>query len=231
MIRFSLVLFCVIVCLLSYIFILQNKHEKHHVTLTKSHVSDEFNSVSPANPSRGSLSSGESLLKPSESIKKTGASDSRLTKQDSNEIFTSTASVTQNFSQTKSNITVNASTGSLAYPFPTSTQISQPTGAVGGGTLEIQIPVPEGAKVPVVFFDAGDKPVAQQKALDRIAREFEKNVAEIPVGLTKQEVWEAARATADERFIKLYGYQAYSQYHIQAAKEALKEKRANSKGP
>jgi len=104
---------------------------------------------------------------------------------------------------------------------------------VGGAPREISIPVPEGAKVPAVFFDVEEKPLAQQKALDRIAKEFEKNVSEIPPGLTKEEVWDAAREIADERYLTLFGYQAYNQYHIQSAKEALKEKRAraNAAGP
>lgn len=99
-------------------------------------------------------------------------------------------------------------------------------GSAGGMAREISIPVPEGAKVPAVFFDGEEKPVAQQKALDRIAEEFEQNVTEVPAGVTKEEVWEAARAIADERYITLFGYQAFNHYHIQAAKEALKEKKA-----
>lgn len=99
----------------------------------------------------------------------------------------------------------------------------------GGAPREISIPVPEGAKVPAVFFDADEKPIVQQKALDRIAQEFEKNVSEIPQGLTKEDVWEAARSIADDRYLTLFGYQAFNQYHIQSAKEALKEKRARSK--
>jgi hypothetical protein len=96
---------------------------------------------------------------------------------------------------------------------------------------EITIPVPEGAKVPALFQDDTPKPPQQMKAVDRIASEFEQNVSEIPAGMTKEEVWEAARLIADERYMTLFGYQAYNQYHIKAAKEALKEKRANSKGP
>lgn len=96
---------------------------------------------------------------------------------------------------------------------------------------EITIPVPEGAKVPALFHDDVPKPAPQMKALDKIATEFEKNVSEIPPGMTKEEVWEAARKFADESYLILFGYQAFNQYHIQAAKEALKEKRANSNGP
>jgi hypothetical protein len=77
-----------------------------------------------------------------------------------------------------------------------------------------------------VFYDDTEKPLPQQKALDRIAEEFEKNVSEVPPGLTQQEVWETARSIADERYITLFGYQAFNQYHLKAAKEALKEKRA-----
>ena len=101
-------------------------------------------------------------------------------------------------------------------------------GGGGGGGLarEISIPVPEGAKVPAVFFDGEEKPVAQQKALDRIAEEFEQYVTEVPPGMKKEEVWESARGLADQRYITLFGYQAFNQYHLQAAKEALKEKKA-----
>ena len=105
----------------------------------------------------------------------------------------------------------------------------------GGGGVgpirEITIPVPEGAKVPALFQDDTLKPTQQMKALDRIASEFEQNVTEIPAGMTQEEVWEAARLIADERYMTLFGYQAYNQYHIKAAKEALKEKRANPKAP
>jgi hypothetical protein len=90
---------------------------------------------------------------------------------------------------------------------------------------EITIPVPEGAKVPALFHDDVPKPAPQMKALDKIATEFEKNVSEIPPGMTKEEVWEAARRFADESYLILFGYQAFNQYHIQAAKEALREKR------
>ncbi len=99
-------------------------------------------------------------------------------------------------------------------------------GGGGGMAREISIPVPEGAKVPAVFFDGEEKPVAQQKALDRIAEEFEQYVTEVPAGMKKEEVWEAARGIADQRYITLFGYQAFNQYHLQAAKEALKEKKA-----
>lgn len=92
---------------------------------------------------------------------------------------------------------------------------------------EIKIDVPEGAKVPVLFQDNESKPPQQMRVLDQIAAEFEQNVSEIPPQMTKEEVWEAARLIADERYLILYGYQAFNEYHLQAAKEALKEKKAN----
>jgi hypothetical protein len=93
---------------------------------------------------------------------------------------------------------------------------------------EITIPVPEGAMVPALFHDDVAKPAPQMKALDKIATEFEKNVSEIPPEMTREEVWEAAKRFADESYITLFGFEAYNQLHIQAAKEALKEKRARS---
>lgn len=103
------------------------------------------------------------------------------------------------------------------------------TGGFSAASMaEIVQDVPEGAKVPALFYDNESKPIPQQKALDRIAIEFQQNVSEIPPGMTQEEVWEAARAIADERYITLFGYQAFNQYHLQAAKEALKEKRARA---
>jgi len=98
----------------------------------------------------------------------------------------------------------------------------------GEAIREITIPVPQGAKVPALFFDDTPKPQAQLQALDSIASEFEKNVSEVPIGMTKEEVWDAAREFADESYIMLFGYEAFNQYHIQSAREALKEKRARS---
>lgn len=79
--------------------------------------------------------------------------------------------------------------------------------------------------VPAVFQDDTPKPPAQRKALDRIATEFEQNVSEIPPGMTQSEVWGLAREIADERYLTLFGYEAYNQYHLRGAREALREKR------
>lgn len=144
---------------------------------------------------------------------------------------------TQNTTSTFPTTTASAGTisstrvsGSAAGLFDSG---SGPSGGGGGSgpIRELTIPVPVGAKVPALFQDDTPKPPQQMKALDRIASEFEQNVSEIPEGMTQEEVWDVARLIADERYMTLFGYQAYNQYHIKAAKEALKEKRANSKGP
>lgn len=95
----------------------------------------------------------------------------------------------------------------------------------GAAIREITISVPQGAKVPALFFDDTPRPQTQLQALDSIASEFEKNVSEVPIGMTKEEVWDAAREFADESYIMLFGYEAFNQYHIQAAREALREKK------
>lgn len=95
-------------------------------------------------------------------------------------------------------------------------------------TRNLTIPVPTGAKVPVVFYDNQTRPLPQQQALDRIAAEFSDTISNPPAGYTQQEVWEAARKIADERYAVLYGFDAFNQMSMHAAKEALKEKKAAS---
>jgi hypothetical protein len=91
---------------------------------------------------------------------------------------------------------------------------------------DLNIPVPTGAKVPVVFYDNQARPIPQQQALDRIAGEFNEIISNPPTGYTQAEVWEAARKLADERYTVLYGFEAFNQMSMQAAREALREKKA-----
>lgn len=93
---------------------------------------------------------------------------------------------------------------------------------------DLEIAVPTGARVPVVFYDQQPRPAAQQAFLDRIAAEFSEVVSSPPAGYSQQEVWEAARKIADERYTVLYGFDAFNQISMQAAKEALKDKKAAS---
>jgi hypothetical protein len=91
---------------------------------------------------------------------------------------------------------------------------------------ELVIPVPPGAKVPALFLDEAQRPLPQQKMLDRMAAEFNETVSNPPPGVSVEEVWEQARLSADEKYRILFGYAAYNAYHLQAAKEAVREKRA-----
>jgi len=91
---------------------------------------------------------------------------------------------------------------------------------------ELVIPVPPGAKVPALFLDEAQRPLPQQKMLDRMAAEFNEAVSNPPPGVSVEEVWEQARLSADEKYRILFGYLAYNAHHLQAAKEAVREKRA-----
>lgn len=118
---------------------------------------------------------------------------------------------------------------------PSSQLIGLPTSVAGSApgadsaasrAPEIVIEVPAGQKVPAVFYEAEPKPVPQQKMLDRIATEFNETVANPPPGVPEQQLWEDARRRADEQYLKLYGHAAYNARHLQAAREAAREKRA-----
>jgi hypothetical protein len=98
-------------------------------------------------------------------------------------------------------------------------QVSGPEGS------ELIIPVPPGAKVPALFLDETPRPVPQQKLLDGMAAEFNEAVSNPPPGVSVEDVWEKARLNADEKYLKFFGYAAYNAYHLQAAKEAAREKK------
>lgn len=100
------------------------------------------------------------------------------------------------------------------------------TESASSGVPEIVIEVPAGEKVPAVFYETEPKPAPQQKMLDRIAAEFNETVANPPPDLPVAEVWEHARRRADEQYLLLYGHAAYNARHLQAAREAVRERRA-----
>jgi hypothetical protein len=99
-------------------------------------------------------------------------------------------------------------------------------GGAASGVPEMVIEVPAGEKVPAVFYEVEPKPAPQQKMLDRIAAQFNETVANPPPGVPDQQVWEDARRRADEQYLQLYGHAAYNARHLQAAREAVREKRA-----
>lgn len=110
------------------------------------------------------------------------------------------------------------------------TELSAKSEGVGsadgaGQGSELVIPVPPGEKVPAIFLDENPRPVPQQKMLDRVAEEFNEAVSNPPPGVSVEEAWEQARLNADEKYLKLFGYAAYNAYHLQAAKEAAREKK------
>jgi hypothetical protein len=94
------------------------------------------------------------------------------------------------------------------------------------GVPDILIEVPAGERIPAVFYETDVKPAPQQKMLDRIAAEFNETVSNPPPGVPEIEIWEQARRRADEQYLLLYGHAAYTARHLEAAREAVREKRA-----
>jgi hypothetical protein len=85
--------------------------------------------------------------------------------------------------------------------------------------------VPAGARAPIVFYDNLSRPAPQKVALDRIATEFQEAVsASPPPGMTQEAYWDEVRKWADLRYQALYGFDAYNQLTMHAAREALAEK-------
>lgn len=101
---------------------------------------------------------------------------------------------------------------------------SEDGGRAGGA--ELVIPVPPGEKIPALFLDQTPRPIPQQKMLDRMAAEFHEAVSDPAPGMSELGVWEQARLDADEKYLILFGYEAYNLYHLQAAQEAVRERRA-----
>jgi hypothetical protein len=91
-----------------------------------------------------------------------------------------------------------------------------------------ELSVPRGAQLPALFHDDRPLPAPQRRALDRLANEFIDAVSSAPVGNDEVAVWNEARAVADRRYITLFGHAAFNALHLQAAKEAVQEKRALS---
>jgi hypothetical protein len=118
-----------------------------------------------------------------------------------------------------------------APPSPApSTEIAQdmntlmriPDSSTAAVVLPEEILVPTGAKVPAVFLEDRALPAPQQKALERIADRFIESVLQAGPG-KEQEVWEAARNSADQEFMKLYGFDELDLLQRGAALDALRE--------
>lgn len=109
---------------------------------------------------------------------------------------------------------------------PLATGVPQTNETASPVNGEIAVPVPAGQVGPAVFYDQEERTPQQAAALDQIAAEFSENISNPIADVSAEENWNAARKIADERYLTLFGYQAYNQYHLQGAMEALKEKQA-----
>jgi hypothetical protein len=78
-----------------------------------------------------------------------------------------------------------------------------------------------------LFLDERPLPPPQRRILDRIANDFMDAVAVDPAGQNR-DLWETARETADQQYIKLYGHAAYNALHLRAAREAVREQRSTA---
>lgn len=102
-----------------------------------------------------------------------------------------------------------------------------PATSVGETPVSPPLAVPVGARLPALFLDERALPAPQRRVLDRVANEFIDAVSSDPSGQDRI-LWESAREAADQQYIKLYGHAAYNALHMQAAKEAVREQRANN---
>jgi len=111
---------------------------------------------------------------------------------------------------------------------------AQPGSFVSGGfaaSAPGELPVPPGEAAPVAFFDDEPKTEPQRRALERIQRAFADEVNSQGGGSVTPEVWNRAREAADRQYVKIFGFAAYQRFAIQAAKEALAEKRSTTENP
>lgn len=92
--------------------------------------------------------------------------------------------------------------------------------------LPTEIIVPNGAKVPAVFLEDRPLPAPQRGFLERVADQFIETVSQAAPG-QELEVWEAARNSADQEYIKLYGFEEFDTLHRSAALDALREKKVS----
>ena len=119
--------------------------------------------------------------------------------------------------------------GMAATPVPDDSLSPSPPPLTSAEALSASPPqaVPAGARLPVLFLDERPLPPPQRRILDRIANDFIDAVAVDPAGQNRV-LWETARETADQQYIKLYGHAAYNALHLRAAREAVREQRSTA---
>lgn len=116
------------------------------------------------------------------------------------------------------------SVGASPRPIPEDAKALQ--FAVIASAISLPHTVPTGAQLPAAFLDQRELPLPQRRAIDRMANEFIDAVSADIVGSNELAAWNSARASADQKYITLFGHAAYNALHLQAAKEAVREKRA-----
>jgi len=88
---------------------------------------------------------------------------------------------------------------------------------------ELQISIPQGAKLPAAFMDEGNPEESEgvKELLLSLEKEFQEEYGtELSKGLTPEEAWENARSKSDERYQALFGQEAYLEALNLAAEEA-----------
>ncbi len=88
---------------------------------------------------------------------------------------------------------------------------------------ELQILIPQGAKLPAAFMDEGhsNDSEAVKELLLSLEKEFQEEYeTELRKGLTPEEAWENTRSKSDERYQALFGQDAYLEALNLAAEEA-----------
>ncbi|MDX2079184.1 MAG: hypothetical protein SFU53_00210 [Terrimicrobiaceae bacterium] len=108
------------------------------------------------------------------------------------------------------------------------TALAEATGSSTERSSELSISVPPGAVVPAVLMDETPRTPQQQEALDKIVEDFNDAVSG---GETDPDTWEDARQVADSRYIKLFGFRAYNQKHLEASRQAAAERRVAQQAP
>jgi hypothetical protein len=88
---------------------------------------------------------------------------------------------------------------------------------------ELQISIPQGAKLPAAFMDEGNPEDSEgvKELLLSLEKEFQEEYGtELRKGLTPEDAWENARSKSDERYQALFGQEAYLEALNLAAEEA-----------
>lgn len=101
-------------------------------------------------------------------------------------------------------------------------QVLPATYVTESSSLSPPVTVPQGERLPALFYDERPLPPPQRQALDRIANEFTDAVGAEGAGSA---VWAVARERADRQYLILYGHAAYHARHLQSAQEAVAEQK------